>query len=245
MTVRQNGNRIMLLDSQGVPLFCWQLEQDALLANRQMETIVARLETIARAQHLLRLKGGTGESALEPPLDIQWGQVENGEKIQLPDKGATLRTGQSIYVSLHNTGSSTVFVSIFDIGITGNITLLSYKARGVPIPAGGLEYLGDRDFDGTLLGLELSWPDGVPKEFTGYEAFAIVSTSEEHDLTTLQTTATQRQQSPPRRGNDTSELLRIVDQISCGGAREASPQQLHGFRYDVKPINFELEPSKE
>jgi hypothetical protein len=243
MTIKQDGKDAALLDSQAVRLFGWQLGNNALLASKQ-EEIVERLETIARAQHLLRLQGGTGRSALDSPLDIEWGRVEDGHAISLLENGASLTTGQSIYVSLVNTGSSTVYVSIFDIGTLGDITLLSPGSAGVEVPAGRSYRLGDMDFDGTLLGLELSWPEGVPKELPCYEALLIVMTSQPQDLRNLETSYIQRQPGPPKRGNDASELLRIVDQISYGGLRDALPQRRTELRYDIKHVHFLLEPPK-
>lgn len=244
MTARHIGNAVALLDSQQIRLFEWRVA-DNTSPDRIVKEIVDRVEILARAQHLLQLKPGTGQYALGSRLSVEWGVVAAGERTRLEPHGEILHEGQNIYILLSNDSTRTVYVSIFDIGVSGSVTALSHD-MGIEIPAKGTYILGADEFNNAkVLGLPLGWPDTVLRDITGNEGIVIITTSKPIDLTSLETSSIGTRRSPAPRALDVpeAELFQVVDQASFGGVREIPKPRPDALRYDVQHIRFVLTPN--
>jgi hypothetical protein len=243
-TVRLSGGEISLLDQAGLPLV-----RPCPADRAAVRDTVANLDIFARAQHLLTLQGGTGPHALDWPVMAQLGRVEAGHKVPLAPSGETLLVGENLYLTLCNMGQSTVYASVFDVGVTGKVTLLSAASpTGLELPAGKAYTLGEDDYDGTLTRIGLSWPETAPADAPRRETLAVVLTNAPQDLQSLETVAMHGAQrsaaSAPARKGGGSELTRLLDQVTFGGLRDARPPpQAVDVRYAVRRIDFMLDPS--
>jgi hypothetical protein len=141
---------------------------------------------------LFRTEERTAESIPPPPLpappevEISWGVVEGGRARPLGRSGETVTAGQRIYVRVENRGEATVHASVFDVGVTGRVSLLTVsEPSGVEI-RGGEEYvLGYRDGRG-LVGLALGWPEGAPGGVARPESLVVFVSDTPEDLRGLE-----------------------------------------------------------
>jgi hypothetical protein len=89
-------------------------------------------------------------------------------------------------VRLDNRGEETVHASVFDVGVTGRVSLLTVsEPSGVEIPAGEEYVLGYRDGRG-LVGLSLAWPEGAPAGAARAESLVVFVSEAPEDLRGLE-----------------------------------------------------------
>lgn len=239
-TVKLSGNELVLLDRGGLPLVKPRPADEKAVGDT-----VVNLDNLARAQHLIALQGGTDAYALDIPVIAELGRVEAGAKAPLADSGETLLVGEKVYVSLRNKGQEKVYAFVFDIGVTGKVTLLTQSSpTGLELPAGKNYTLGQDDYDGTLTGYTLEWPGTAPTEAPRRETLAVVLTSAPQDLRSLETDKMRAVKAGLERKGGGSELERILDQFSFGGSREIRPPTpAVEVRYAVHRLDFMLDPS--
>jgi hypothetical protein len=200
--------------------------------------VVRTLELLARAQALRELESGEEAHPLANWLEVEWGRVLSGRAVRLASAGACLHAGERLYVRLHNHGPSRLYVSVFDIGVGGCISLLNTsQPSGWVMGPGRVETLGARP-DGTLVGLELEWPAAVPREGARPESLVIIASEVPVDLRLLETSGSRLVRAP------TSPLEHILHGLRAGGTRAVSPQgrSARPVRYAVKHLRFWLEP---
>ena len=209
-----------------------------LAASSALE-LVRALETLARAQALRELESAAGADWLEGDLDIEWGRVLAGQAIRLPSAGSCLHAGERLYVRLRNRGRSRIYVSVFDVGVGGCITLLNTsQPSGLVLGPDRMETLGVRP-DGTLVGLELDWPAAVPP--TGGErpeSLVVIVSDAPVDLRLLETSGSRLVRATG------SSLERLLRGLVVGTTRAASPQGggSHLVKHAVRHIRFWLDP---
>jgi Caspase domain len=240
-TARLSGGQVELLDRTGLSLVRPRRPDPQAISDT-----AANLDILARAQHLLALQGGAGPYALDVPVTIALGRVEAGHMTPLVPSGETLLVGEKVCLTVRNEGRHTVYASVFDIGVTGKVTLLSASSpSGQELPPGGSYLLGEDDYDGTLVGIGLTWPGTAPADAPRRETLVVVLTSAPLDLRNLETGAMQgTARSADDQSGDGSELARILNQISFGGMRDAGPLPAAAdIRYGVRHIDFMLDPS--
>jgi hypothetical protein len=200
--------------------------------------VVHAVEVLARAQTLRELDSGEGAKWIDQALELDWGRVEKGRQVRLPTAGSCLRPGERIYLRLRNGGRSRLYVSVFDVGVTGTVTLLSTsQPSGLVMGPEWVEWLGAHP-DGTLAGLELEWPEGIPREGERPETLIIIASDTAVDLRLLETSGHRSV------GAAGSPLERLLHQLWLGGTRAAaSPRgEARPMKYAVKRIGFWLDP---
>jgi hypothetical protein len=195
------------------------------------------LENFAKAHHLLTLKSrkpwGHG-------LTVEYGWVNSGLRTPLTDPNYVLNVRQRLYISMRNTSTATVFVSIFDL-LADNVVLVSNSsASGLEIPAGGHYDFGTVDFTGELIGSELDWPQHVPENQEIHVTEVLVITDRKIDLHSLETDVTLRKD----RGHVETELEDIVEQIGHGGGRmkRQSEDDYKALKFGVMGLSYKLTP---
>ncbi len=189
--------------------------------------VMRHLEIQARAQALRELTSGEGGEALAAGLDVEWGRVSAGRPVRLA-AGACLRVGERLYLRLCNRSRSRLYVSVFDIGVSGGITLLSTsQPSGLVMGPEQVELLGARS-DGTLAGMELEWPDAVPREGERPESLVVVASGTPVDLRLLETA--------DYRVSRNGRVLGGMQAVASLGGEAATMQ------YAVKHLRFWLDP---
>lgn len=200
--------------------------------------VLRAVEVLARAQALREMESGEGADWIERGLEVEWGWVVGGREVPLPTAGSCLHARESLYLRLRNRTRSRLYVSVFDVGVSGAITLLSTsQPSGLVMGPEHVELLGTRS-DGTLAGLELEWPLAVPQEGERPESLILIASDKAVDLRLLETSE--------RRGGwgADSPLERLLHQLRVAGTRSAgaSPGEAPPLRYAVKRIGFWLDP---
>lgn len=229
-TLRVTGERLTIEDADG-PLFPDAAYPDALPA------AVQNLANLGVASALRELEGAHGVYARE--LAIEWGVVEAGERKPLPSHGAALGLGDRIFCRIQNTTTRRLHAHVFNIGLQGTVALLSsWAPSGITLEPGGVALLGEA-FDGTLEGLRLSWPTGLPKAtFPRLDTLLVIATAAPANLGVLQTVPVAMRSATRSKG---SGLAQLLEQLQTGGTREiGGPTPVEG--YFASTLTFLLHP---
>ena len=223
--------RIVLHDAIG------PLHEPAVLGEQGARRVAANLGRVARATTLLSIRDDDAWT-FDAPIELQWGRVVSGRRERLECTGKTIRAGNSIYVSVRNTGRTDLYVSLLDIGLSYAVTLLTdFLPSGVLLKhdeeyvfgAGG----GYGGRPGVLEGVELMWPDGLPAVAPRPETVLAFATTEPHDMTVLEQNGV--------RGGHAGKLALMLAHLSIGGTRDLRPTARTEL-YCVRAIEFTVEP---
>lgn len=195
-------------------------------------------ERWSRSRALLALES---EGFSTSPVAVGWGRVEDGRRIPMCE-GDTLYVGDRAYIDVENMTAASLWLAIFDIGITGKVTLLtSATPTGRKLaPAGHTEarYSLGESF-GKLLGFGPgALPADAPQELTLYhEAFVVVVCTEAADFFVFETTGLERSKRGPR-SHSFGDLL---DWVREGSLRDFGAEQATS-RYSIERLDFTLAP---
>ena len=181
---QHEGNKILMRNSRGTPFSLQQAASDTTSLQNLVDAAVLSAENLALAQNILTCQGGIGGEALEHSVDIKFGLVSEGREAEISTTNAAILDGQRIFISLHNKGDTTIFLSVFDVNAAGDIALVSKSCpRGIELTRNKRHTLGE--LYGRLIGLKLSWPKNVPKSESIEETLVLVLTSSAVDLRPL------------------------------------------------------------
>ncbi|HTJ39547.1 MAG TPA: caspase family protein [Dactylosporangium sp.] len=199
--------------------------------------LLRALKALAQAGYLRALVQSPAY-ALDAPVTIDWGLVEDGRARPLEPAGATVAAGERIYVTVRNKGLVPVYVSLIDLGMSGSITVLTRNAPSGRELAGGESYtFGRNELDGSFRGQRLSWPSGLEKEHAREETLLVVITSDRLDLSPLEQPGSGAKEQPK---GVVSPLQAMINQLDTGWSREVEPDEEDGVRYDVRAIDFRM-----
>src|SRR5262249_32276574 len=106
-----------------------------------------------------------------------------------PERGGGLALRDKLYVRIRRKGQRELYAHIFNIGLRGKVTLLTaFAPAGVVLNSNEPEFVLGRRADGALLGLNLSWPQGMPREtFPRVDEIVVIVTSTRTSLRSLET----------------------------------------------------------
>lgn len=207
--------------------------------------IMRNLRLIARANALRRLAEDSAH-ALDTPVEVEFGLVNGGETQPLPVSGAILYVGQRIYVRVHNNGRQRIYVSLVDVGVSGQIALLNPTSPGGEAIDPGTAYtFGWNDVKTVLQGSTLNWPLGLGREVPRPETVIVLVTSQPQNVRALEQPATRDAGEPDAYAVEyqpRSPLERLLDQVNRGGTRDLAPADGTGVRYLVRTVDFVLVP---
>jgi uncharacterized caspase-like protein len=197
------------------------------------------LDAISIGQRLLDLPSGDAASSLDPVVELDFGVVQDGTRSPAALHGQRLAEGTAVYLSLHNTGTTPLYVWVFDVGVSGRSSLITNAApSGTMIGPAGAE-------DDTVdvwgpAGEALFWPDDVPHDPAADgagrpETFVVLQADQRSDLSGL---ASRREGA---RGVAMSALDAILDEARTG-VREVRPTADDGptLRYRLDRVEFFL-----
>jgi hypothetical protein len=208
------------------------------------------------ASQSLRALQGRGNPDLRPASVVfEWGLVREGVAAPLPPAGASITCGDIVYFKVKNLGKRACYVSIFDVGVGYEISLLSQGSPSGIVLAPGADYvLGHREGRG-LKGLRLVWAQGVPQDEAREEEVMALVTSWPEDLRALETSGVHGADlggadphGNQKRGADApdgrSPLAARVGQFRQGNRRKVMPEEVEDD-FVIKRISFKLSPRAE
>ncbi|KAH0439225.1 hypothetical protein CcaCcLH18_03020 [Colletotrichum camelliae] len=203
------------------------------------ESLVKHAEQLARANHLLRLTCSDDEK-LGHALTITFGTIEKERPCRVVDAdgGGEVTEGDHVYISLQNNGANTVYVSVFDINVSGIISLVSADhTRGIEVAAGRAHHIGA----GRLQkfprgpGLPVSWPSGISKTQAIPESLVFILTDSPVDLTVLASGARGDGNAGP------SSLEQLAFSLATGTLRDiGSERVIQRLQFDILRIPFKM-----
>jgi hypothetical protein len=198
--------------------------------------VLRDLTRLAMARALRCLAEETG-STLRTPVTVEFGQVENARPRPLPASGAVLYVDQPIYVRVRNDDNDPVYVSLLDIGVTAQITVLNPSSpSGVRLVRGEEFVFGGNNVTDKIPGVPFSWPAGLLRGQPRPETIVVLATSAPVDTRVLE-------QQGVRVEGPRSQLQRYLDQVSTGGRRDVSSTLGPVIRFSVRTIDFDLMPT--
>ncbi|MFF6815524.1 caspase family protein [Streptomyces sp. NPDC012403] len=240
-TVVLSEDGIGLLDELGEPL----LDRPRARTAEALELTGADLRRFARAAQVRELASGTGPAALDGGLDLGCARLlPNGSERPLERSGEHLFRGDQVVVRLRNRGTARRFVSVFDIGLRGTISLLTTSERsGVGVGPGECYELYRHPRTHELAGVTLFWPDGLPEGSPRPGTFLAVVTDRPQDLSRLAQEGVRH--TPEARD---SSLQRLLGDLLNGVRDGHAPAWADGgnqvVRYRVERFEAYLHPER-
>jgi hypothetical protein len=245
--IRQSGQTVHVVNSKGIPISARTADGPDSLS-RVLNDIIIDTEELARGQHLLRLECESPEERLPHKIKIEFGVVvkQKRERIIPQDGTGYLADGERVYIDLRNEGDNTVYISLFDVNVAGEISYLSPSSpMGIGLESRRSYTLGALDLDRSLLGMPVTWPDQVPRRNEVDERLVAVITSSPVNIGYL---------GNPRKGpnlrssgkapGNQSNLEQLIDTVSTGGRRTIkATEKSPSIRYDIIQIPFALRTS--
>ena len=199
-----------------------------------LAAITAQLASMARASHIRELPSGAGDEFLPDDVSVSFTLLPYGP---LALRDAHMFSGDEVVIRLENRGTAPRFVSVFDIGLRGAVTLLSTsEPAGLSLPAGSVYELYRKPISNDLAGVRLYWPDGLPRGGPRPESFLVVATDRPQDLRALE------QKDIPRRATSRSSLQSAIDALLVGRRRSPADSNGDPVRYRVQRFDFLLHP---
>ncbi|PNP75766.1 hypothetical protein FNYG_10844 [Fusarium nygamai] len=241
--ISHKGQQLVLNDSQGLELAsCNITANDPDSLDSASRYLFSRAETLAKAQQLRTLICENPDEKLDHQLDVIIETVKDGKKDRVieQDGSGYVVENDRLYVSLKNRGTGQLYASVFNINAWGKISLVSsQRPRGIDLPANRSSDIGSGDF-GTLDGLPISWPNGIPKIRPVNECLVIIVTDSPLNLTCLADSSLSDARGP---GPGSSTLERVAFSIATGFLRDVGSQSRSAkLNWDLIQINFALRP---
>ncbi|WP_327006626.1 caspase family protein [Dactylosporangium sp. NBC_01737] len=205
----------------------------------QAGLIKADLVRLARAARLRELREDPG-FALPAQVTVGWGRIVDGVEQPLRPAGEILYRGDRVFVRIANDGDQTVYVSLVDIGVGGEISLQTrFSPSGIRLDPKQSYVFGLDDLTGRLEGVSLTWPDGVETDTERPETLLILTSERPQDLSVLEQDGVHAQRSGTA---PESPLEQLVRQIAVGGTRAVVMPSGPQIRYTVRFIDFDMSP---
>jgi caspase domain-containing protein len=229
-TLQLDGDRLTLSDSLGA------LFPPATLTDEPAELgrMVHNAANLARAQAVRELAGE--HEVYNNEIRIELGVVDNGSERPLRDRPA-LGLRDRFYIKVTNTGYRQLHVHVLNIGLQSTVDVLTanFAPSGILLQ-GGASYVLGKHPNGTLMGVGIGWPDGLPRDgFPRLDEYMVMATSSPVNLGALQA------QAKAGRKAQGGKLLDLMSQQQDGASRDARlGEQIEGFL--ARKVAFDLYP---
>lgn len=234
--IKTQGQAVCLLDCSGETCASFQIQDNGGGVQAAVKHAIQQAEWLSRANRVLRLQ--------PPPADI----LDHGFRFRfktvpgrmeiLSDGTGSLRNGDRVTIELQNEGDNPIFVSVFNINVAGNISLVSSASpRGARLQVGDTYLLGRNRYTLKENGLAISWPrcmltttrEAIPEHFVFFVS------NQEVDLRALET---DRPRTVSR--GDESRLQRIIHNLSYGGSRDCRSEEGPVIQWESFYVSFTL-----
>lgn len=237
-TVSLDGGGAVILDAAGEPLQAAPQPVDAAGLAKLTES----LRRLARATHVRELGSGTAEAELADDVAVRYFRLVDGREVEL-HVGEHVHDGDKLVVRARNGSGERRYVTVLDVGLTGAITILTNAAPSGTTMASGQEVIVGEDVAGSVVGVELYWPEHLPKGGPRPESLiTIVANEPIASLPALEQGGV-RTRSVTRAVRSGIDLL-IEDVAS--GTRDARPVAVAttSTRYRVHRLDFVVHPTR-
>ncbi|KAK1142074.1 hypothetical protein N8T08_008156 [Aspergillus melleus] len=223
MEFREQDESFALFNQQGVELGSSPLNEEE--SSRRGKNLIVTAERLVRAQRVLSLTCEKPVDKLDHMLYHEIGVVEDEQPTRSSQVGGEdyhVLEKESVYIKLHNRGRETVYVSVFDINVAGEVSFITQtNPEGIELPEERSTVLGSDDF-GELMGLEITWPKDVSKKLPIDEQFLLIITNTPMDVRYL------------------ADSVNIEHATGRDAARAISTAKI---QYDVVHLKFKLHPA--
>jgi hypothetical protein len=184
----------------------------------RLDVALSHVANLGVAQGIRELEGERGVHATE--LAIELGIVHEGRMRRLPDHGAVVGPDDRYYVNIERRGWRLLFVHVFNINARGTVTLLTqFERGGVALDRRNPSVTLGRRPDGTLAGVGLCWPKGLPSNgLPRLAELVVIATPVATNLSGLET----RELAIARNGGN--QLQRALGELCDGKCRDAVPR---------------------
>ncbi|KFZ03732.1 hypothetical protein V502_10706 [Pseudogymnoascus sp. VKM F-4520 (FW-2644)] len=244
---------IKILHREQVIIREWRIGVDGEEGDLTMDCLHV-LKALAKAHHVLSLRGEQGDHSLLSMLGVEFGRVSDGACEPFAEPSQNVIEGDCVYLKMRNKSQdTTLYVSLLDV-CADNVALLSQDSPGgIEIPPGKLYVFGN-SIGGKLIGQPALWPSDVPfmrqheDSLSAQEipcTVVLVITDRRVNLQCLETDERSiRAEGEIREGSGT-ELMAIIDQVAetCERTIARSGDQVYEhLHYDIKYLNYGLKP---
>jgi hypothetical protein len=239
-TVRLTAGEMEVLDRGGEPLTAGRLP----LTEDSIGLVRADVLRLARAEHIRSLPSGKADD-----VDVACTLLGADEELCA---GVHLFVGDRVVLRVKNHSGHTRHVTVLDIGLRGDVTLLTTsEPSGVAVEDGETYELYRLPVTNALDGIELFWPDGLPAGGARRGTFVIVSMNRPEDLAALAQGGT-LQRSPVVRDLVADEPQRWAGELRYQVQRfdfylhpQPRPDEEPTFAVDERPhLSFRLVPPR-
>lgn len=202
----------------------------------ELPAALAQLASLGVAQGIRELEGEQGVLASE--LAIEIGAVRESVPLRLPDHGGVLGLTDRYYLNIERVGPRTLFLHVLNISARGKIALLTDFARGgVVLDHDQPSVLLGQRRDGSIAGVGLRWPDGLPRgDVARLTELVVIATPVTTDLSGLETGEIMAARTG---GNG---LERALAQLCDGSFRGAGRPGARDDGFFVKRLSIVLAP---
>ncbi|KAK4061997.1 uncharacterized protein Triagg1_10160 [Trichoderma aggressivum f. europaeum] len=239
--IRKCENAICVFNASGIKYGSFTLGVEGRIQD-EVEHAIKLAEQSARVHHLLTLKPSLKER-LSHKLDIRLSSVSDTglNPIRLDGLGK-IAVGDRAKLFLQNFGAETIFVTLFNITVMGEIFHLSPSSqKGIQLAARGVYAYKQWQSSEATLDLEGPWLGGFPEDFVAPIPVSLVCivTNSPVDLRDF----TSERQRHAR--ESTSQLERLVHQLAHGLSRDyeaEAKQKVPCVKWDILISSLQLRP---
>ena len=230
-TVLLGGDDIQTLDAGGQPLYPQPLPLPASLG-----AVVRDVRALAIADHVRDLPSGSGDAELLADVTLTCVRVlADGTEAPMAS-GEHVFAGDRLRVRATNTSAENRYLSVFDIGLSGAVSLLTTSEPSGITLRPGEQYLLGQQWPGG--GMPLAWPRNLPADEARLESLVVVLADRPVDrLRSLGQPG-----AGTRRGGAANDLERLVDDLAAGRRDIPAPGN-SGVRWRVKRFDLLLHPA--
>ena len=175
-TVELDDGGARILDVAGEPLQATaQPVTDATLA-----TLDDALRRLSRATQLRDLESGADAAALPDDVGLLYRRLVDGQEVEVA-AGEHVYDGDRLVVRATNRSAETRYVTVLDVGLTGGVTILTPAQPSGTTMAAGQEVIVGENAAHAIEGVELYWPDHLPRGGPRPESFITIVADEPID----------------------------------------------------------------
>ena len=202
--IQSSGQDMWLADGDGRRLFkhSWKSDHGGIRA------AVAALEKLAHGETARNISDGI--RGPDGAFELVWGKVKDGEldDDQLALSNTVFQAGERYYITVSNHHKSDIYFSVFNVEMTGKVTLITRAhSTGHKIAPSGSYTLGGNVRTDHTKGVGLVWPEYVPTDVERDEELLVFVSSCPVDLRAIETWRDlEAERLLPRRGSELEQM---------------------------------------